>query len=117
MDRRILIVDDDENLREELAELLRTEGFEVVEAGDGAAALDSLRSGTLPRVILLDLMMPVMDGWEFRREIQQDPALSKIPIVVMTAAGQRGTNFADIGEVLHKPFDFDALLDAVSPFR
>jgi len=84
MTRRVLIVDDDEEIRETLRELLSDEGFDVVEAGDGADALTRLSDGAQPNVILLDLMMPNMDGWQFHREIQKDSTLSSIPIVVMT---------------------------------
>lgn len=114
--RRVMIVDDDEEIRETLAELLSEEGYDVVEAEDGAVALDRLRDGAHPSVILLDLMMPNMDGWQFHREIKRDPALSSIPIVVMTAAGPRGTNLTDVKEVLHKPFSLDVVLEVVARF-
>jgi CheY-like chemotaxis protein len=111
-----MIVDDDEEIRETLADLLSEEGYDVVEAGDGADALHRLHDGALPSVILLDLMMPKMDGWQFHGELRRDPSLASIPVVVMTAAGQRGTNLADVREVLHKPFNLDVVLEVVSRF-
>ena len=81
----VLLVDDDEAVVEALAEFLEDEGFEVVTAADGRAALDHLRRGVRPCAILLDLMMPGMNGWDFFDELQRDPRLKKIPVVVATA--------------------------------
>lgn len=83
----VLVVEDDRDAREALAELLQAEGFEVVTAPNGLAALQALRAGLRPSVIVLDVMMPVMDGWDFRAQQARDPALAGIPVVVMTAAG------------------------------
>jgi CheY-like chemotaxis protein len=114
MVRRILIVDDDEELRETLGELLSEEGFEIVEAGDGADALTRLSKEAHPNLILLDLMMPNMDGWQFHRELQKNGALASIPVVVMTAAGQRISNTIDVKDVLHKPFTLDEVIAIIS---
>jgi CheY-like chemotaxis protein len=70
------------------AAFLELEGFDVHTAANGRQALDSLKAGDPASVILLDLMMPVMDGWQFRRAQSKDPALSHIPVVVVTAAGR-----------------------------
>jgi len=86
MPPHILIVDDEPTTRESLALLLRAEGYVVTEAADGAAALAQLRSGPPPCVILLDLIMPVMDGWQLLVERHQDPALAAIPVLILTAA-------------------------------
>src|ERR1041384_4010828 len=110
MARRIMIVDDDEEIRATLAELLAQEGFEVIEASDGIDALDRLSKEALPNLILLDLMMPKMDGWGFQSEVQKDAALASIPIVVMTAAGQKTSNTIPVKGVLHKPFSLDAVV-------
>jgi CheY-like chemotaxis protein len=108
-----MIVDDDEEIRETLADLLSQEGYEVVEAGDGVRALDRLRTEAKPDVILLDLMMPNMNGWELHQELQQDGSLAAIPVVVMTAAGH-GTNLSDVREILHKPFSLEVVLDVIA---
>jgi CheY-like chemotaxis protein len=111
---RILIVDDDEEIRESLGELLKDEGFEIVEAGDGLDALARLSEETLPNVILLDLMMPNMDGWKFHSEIQKDAALASIPIVIMTAAGDGVASTIDVKDILHKPFTLEQVMAVIS---
>ena len=110
----ILIVDDDTDVREVLGELLADEGYETSMCPNGLAALDMLRGGARPRLILLDLMMPVMDGWQFRAEQLRDAALRNIPVVVMTAS--RGINREDLGdaEVLQKPVGLGDILEAVA---
>jgi CheY-like chemotaxis protein len=85
--RKVLIIDNDVAVVDALSELLDTEGFEVTTAMDGQAALDLLRRCPLPCVILLDLMMPGMDGWDFRQAQLNDKDLSTIPLVIMAAAG------------------------------
>lgn len=109
----ILIVDDDTDVREVLADLLSDEGYEIRACANGRAALEALRDGTSPRLILLDLMMPEMDGWQFRAEQLRDAALRDIPVVVMTAS--RGVVREDLGgaEVLQKPVGLGEILDAV----
>ena len=109
-DAPILVVDDDDDIRDALVGLLRDAGHPVVEAMDGRQALELARS-SLPRVILLDLMMPVMDGYEFLAERAKHDALVGIPVVVITASGTRTVPGAH--SVLHKPFNVDDLLDAV----
>src|SRR5438270_7170536 len=86
-DRSILLVEDDAATREALALILGTEGYRVTGAANGAEALGVLRSAPPPDLILLDLMMPIMDGWQFRREQVRDAALSAIPVVVLSADG------------------------------
>src|SRR5690606_10740757 len=89
--KKILIVEDDPEIREALVELLESEGYWVDCKINGQDALDYLqeeaspRGKGLPSIILLDLMMPVMDGWRFRAEQQKDPVLNQVPIVVMSA--------------------------------
>ena len=75
----VLIVEDDEDLREMMAQLLTLEGFQTAAVANGREALDYLRATAKPNVILLDLMMPVMDGWEFRRHQQADPPSRRCP--------------------------------------
>jgi len=109
--RLVLVVDDDPDLLEVTRFALEGEGIEVETARDGEEALARLRAGSLPRLVLLDLMMPVMNGWEFLDEIAKVPALAAIPIVVLTAADPGEVPGAV--EVLRKPFDLGALIEAV----
>lgn len=114
---RVLVVEDDRDTREMVSRFLELEGFEVLTARNGAEALDSLKTSGRTCVILLDLMMPVMDGWQFRQLQQNDPSLSRIPVVVVTAAGprERIPPIAADGW-LAKPLDLDHLLATVERF-
>ena len=112
MDKMVMVVEDDASTRELVIAVLAIEGFTPVAARDGAEALRQLREEQVhPELILLDLMMPVMDGWQFRAEQLKDPALAAIPVVVMSAAGD-----VDVPAEGHvdKPFDLDVLVDVVS---
>ena len=109
----VMVVDDDDDIRETLAGLLEDEGYGVAAFTQGKEALDALVGGLLPRVILLDLMMPVMDGWTFRRALLDDPALSRIPVVIMTAAGKHGMPSPPAELVLHKPLHIDRVVEVV----
>ncbi len=112
--RRVLVVEDDEGIRDALCDLLESEGFDVFSAVHGRDALDKLRGqGARPDVILLDLMMPVMDGWAFRSEQQKDPGLADIPVVVITASRQADLASLNPRAFLKKPIDFDELLRAL----
>jgi CheY-like chemotaxis protein len=111
----VLIVEDDADLREMMAQLLTLEGYRAETVSNGREALKFLHEGPPPDLILLDLMMPVMDGWEFRKVQQGEPALAKVPVVVLTALDQaqaraEGLNGVDF---LKKPLDFDRLLEIV----
>ena len=108
----ILVVDDDPDIRESLREVLEDEGHSTVCVSNGREALDYLRSGKRPCVILLDLMMPVMDGWQFRREQKQDPAIADIPLIVITATGKRPV-LVDADELVMKPLDLTRLFEAI----
>jgi CheY-like chemotaxis protein len=112
----VLIIDDDKAILDGLGELLENEGYRVATATDGRDALQLLRSGLRPCVILLDLMMPGMDGWDFRHEQIKDDDLRDIPVVVITAAGFSEASvkaqFEDI-EFVPKPPPWQTLLDAV----
>jgi CheY-like chemotaxis protein len=111
----VMVVEDDQAIRESLTEVLAGEGFAVSWAANGAEALDLLHSARAPRLILLDLMMPIMDGWEFRRALRQDTALARIPVVIISAdhaLPQKASALAVDG-YLAKPFHLDALLSTV----
>ena len=109
--QRVLLVEDDALIREAMKMVLEWEGYRVACAGHGREALDLLRKGEPPALILLDLMMPVLDGWSFRRELQRDPALAPIPVVVVSAADVRGA--VDAAGHVRKPFQAEELLDAI----
>ena len=111
----ILVVDDDPDIRESLREVLEDEGYAVACVGNGREALDYLHREPRPRVILLDLMMPVMDGWQFRREQQRDPSLAPIPVVVVSGTRDAARSAAALGPAtcLEKPVGFDELVEAV----
>jgi len=112
--RCILVVEDDESIRDLVNMTLCDEGYEVLTAPHGAAALDVIERSK-PDFILLDMCMPVMDGWEFSRVYKQTPG-PHAPIVVLTAAHHAASPAAEIEAdgYLSKPFDLDDLLDLVS---
>jgi CheY-like chemotaxis protein len=114
-EQHILIVEDDAITREAMSMVLEGEGYAVTGAAHGREALDRLRQGPLPDLILLDLMMPVMDGWEFRAAQRQDPALAGIPVMVVSAASDAPQKAVALGAAgfLGKPVELDVLLDAV----
>jgi CheY-like chemotaxis protein len=111
----ILIVEDDLDLARLLAEVLEAEGYSTAVAANGSEALDHLRSNDLPDLILLDMMMPVMDGWKFREEQRKLPALASIPVVTITADGDARGKAASIEAAgyVAKPIRIDSLLDEV----
>ena len=112
----VMIVDDDPDIRETIEQLLRKRGHPVTTASDGAEALDRLRTETLvPCLILVDLMMPGMNGFQLMQALGADPALAAIPVVVITGAGPAvELRRKEIrGEVMRKPFDLPALLSVV----
>jgi CheY-like chemotaxis protein len=112
--RFVLIVDDDPDLLDVTSFVIENEGMAVETARNGAEALALLRAGRLPRLVLLDLMMPVMNGWEFLDEVANDPALKVLPIVVLTAA--QHAQVPGAMEVLYKPMDLKALLRVVERY-
>lgn len=111
----ILVVDDDEDLRELLADVLRDEGYSVQTAKNGLDALSSLRQSDPPCLILLDLMMPVMNGFQFLEELRRDPALSPLQVAVVTAHGSLGPaeKAALAAPILTKPVAIPKLLELV----
>ena len=114
--RSILVVEDDCDIRSALCSILSEEGYDVACASDGREAISSLKSGERPAVILLDLMMPVMSGADFRRAQLGDPQLADIPVVVLTADGRliEAAQALGAAAAFSKPFELDALLDAIA---
>ena len=109
----MLLIEDDEEIVSSLSEALRGDEVEVAAASNGREALQMLRDGLRPSAIVLDLMMPVMDGWDFRNEQLRDPTLKDIPVVVITATGfSEGTVRMQLGKValLPKPVPYLDLL-------
>jgi DNA-binding response OmpR family regulator len=106
----VLVVEDELDIREIVAEALTDEGYQVIGACDGVDALEKLRA-CHPAVVLLDLMMPRMNGWQFRAAQRQDPEVSRVPVIVLSALGHVAD--LDAAEYLQKPFDLDRLLSAV----
>lgn len=118
MTKRILVVEDDTSIRELLVELLESEGYSVVSAVNGLEGLKCLETKDLPDLILIDLMMPVMDGYTFRSEQLKNAIWAKIPTVVMSAeanAKEKMKNF-NITAFLSKPVDLETILKTVSTY-
>jgi CheY-like chemotaxis protein len=115
MAKLILIVEDDSDVARLLAEILEAEGYCTAVAANGREALNHLRNNGHPDLILLDMMMPVMDGWQFREEQRKLPALDSIPVVTVTADGDARGKAASIQAAGHvaKPVTIDSLLDEV----
>jgi CheY-like chemotaxis protein len=115
----VLVVDDDPDIRESLETVLGIHGHPVATAADGSEAIELLRREPGPPcLILLDLMMPGMNGFEFRAELEADPTYAKIPVIIITGAGVLVDEKAGAlrAEVLRKPFDLKALLSTVKRF-
>ncbi|HEX8788494.1 MAG TPA: response regulator [Telluria sp.] len=117
MNKTILIVDDDADIRAVLSEFLEFENYTVSTAANGREALAFLRAHPRTSVVLLDLMMPIMDGFQFREEQKRDPAIASVPVVVMTASGSLGPGSIDVDQVLAKPLELDRLLAALDSAR
>jgi CheY-like chemotaxis protein len=117
-DCTVLVVEDDEDIRETLVEILEDEGYHATGAANGRDALERLRSAAFPHLILLDLMMPVMNGWEFRSEQQRDPVLAAIPVVVVSGVDNVPEKAAslDAAAYLAKPIEIKTLLDLVQRY-
>lgn len=112
----ILVVDDDRNIRETLGDVLKFAGYRVELAENGERALEILRRGPLPAVVLLDLMMPVMSGWEFLEFVETDETLRNLRVVVVSALPAPLAPCDAEGGVkgcLRKPIDIDRLLTIV----
>ncbi len=111
--KRVLEVDDDPDIREMVSKLLLSEGYEVVSAVHGQDALEKMEGGFRPDVILLDLMMPVLNGFDVLRVMRRTPRWSSIPVVIVSA--NQGLDLVARGTaaIISKPFDLDVLLNTV----
>jgi CRP/FNR family transcriptional regulator, cyclic AMP receptor protein len=113
----ILLVDDDEDIRELTAEILRESGYDVVEAEDGQQALSALAEmATPPALVLLDLIMPIMTGQQMLQEMRAIPELAQVPVVALTAGGFRPADVPDAQDVVRKPASVAVLLKVVEQF-
>ena len=115
----VLVVEDDDDVREALLLLLENEGVHAVGATDGRDALERLEAGFRPSLILLDLMMPVMDGERFLRARKADPNLASIPVVVVSAMQRMRVDPVelDVDEMIPKPVNPLRVLEAVRQYR
>ena len=111
---RILVVEDDERLLEAMVSLLRLVGYTALGVLNGYAALERLRGEQAPCLILLDLMMPEMDGWQFRKRQLADPKLTGVPVIVCSAHGDEDVASLRVQHYVEKPLDVRALLDLIA---
>ncbi len=112
---RILVIEDDQDIRDILEIVLAAEGYEVQTAADGAAGLDHLRGGVLPSLILLDMMMPRLDGEGFLKAMRGNPSTADIPVVIVTGHPAARAKAAELGAsgCLMKPVELVELLSAI----
>lgn len=113
--KSILIIEDDEGIRATLRLMLEIEGYRIATAGNGKEGLEQLPRMERPCLILLDLMMPVMNGWEFMQVLEKDMILATIPVVIVTAYGTRGIETKAQG-LIKKPIKLDELLSIVKQY-
>ncbi len=115
MSELLLIVEDDDDIRETCADVLRDEGYEVVEACHGLAAIEKLRGGLRPALILLDYSMPIMNGGAFRREQRADARFASCPVILMTAHNDAKSLAAEIqpSHTLKKPMGIEELVSTI----
>jgi two-component system, chemotaxis family, chemotaxis protein CheY len=114
MTHTVLLVEDEDDLREMMQEALEFNGFMVVAARDGEEALDALDKIEYPCVVLLDLVMPRMNGWEFFDKMRERPELARVPVVVHSSAPSRAPE--GVTRVLQKPLQLDRLLSVVREY-
>ena len=112
----VAIIEDDTEFRDMLRDLLEEERYDVVALSNGAEALETLRGDTLPNVILLDVSMPVMDGFDFLRFRNDDPQLAAVPVVLVTNAKPHERPTIGVNDVVRKPIDIDEILFAIKRY-
>jgi CheY-like chemotaxis protein len=111
--KTILVIEDDANIRDVLKLALNFEGYEVLSAKNGKEGLEVLENNSAPGLILLDLMMPIMNGWEFVEALKNRNIFNKIPIVVVSAYSERA-KVIDCTDFVVKPLELEVLLNAVN---
>jgi CheY-like chemotaxis protein len=116
--KEILLVEDDPDVSDMMALYLESEGYHVAAAANGQEALNYLERSGRPALILLDLMMPVMNGWEFRERLRQTPGLAQIPVVLLSADSKVPEEAARLGvaSYLRKPVEFERLLRVIERY-
>lgn len=112
----VLIVEDDDLIRETIREMLELEGFKTSVAKNGQDALDILKMIPRPCLILLDLMMPVMNGWEFLKARGMNDILATIPVIIVSAAGDDKLKGLPADGIIKKPIDIDVLVRFVKRY-
>lgn len=112
----VAIIEDDSEFRNMLRELLEEERYRVVAMANGAEALETLRGETMPDVILLDVSMPIMDGFDFLRHRNADPRLATVPVVLVTNAKPHERPTVGVSDVVRKPIDIDEILFAIKRY-
>lgn len=112
----VLVVDDDPGVREALTDVLTDEGYQVLCACDGREALELLATDQALCLILLDLTMPRVSGWEVLEELATDPVKARIPVIVLTGASPYQLASVAAPAVLRKPVDLNSLLKAVETY-
>jgi chemosensory pili system protein ChpA (sensor histidine kinase/response regulator) len=112
----VAIIEDDSEFRNMLRELLEEERYRVVAVSNGAEALERLKGDAIPNVILLDVSMPVMDGFDFLRFRNEDPELAAVPVVLVTNAKPHERPTVGVNDVVRKPIDIDEILFAIKRY-
>jgi CheY-like chemotaxis protein len=112
-DRRILVIEDDTEIRDGIAGILEMEGYRIQSAAHGREALELLSTGPLPALIILDLMLPIMSGCEVLKHLKSAAATAAIPVIVASAVHAPALDGLRADFVIRKPFDLDTLLMAI----
>jgi CheY-like chemotaxis protein len=115
---QVLVIDDEQDIRDALAEFLQDEGYTVAQAENGQRALDYLSANPHPSLILVDYMMPIMGGAEFCQKLRADPALKAIPAALISAAliSDEQIKSMNLEEHLHKPLEIESLLQVIEKY-
>lgn len=113
--KSILVVEDDEDIRSALVDLLESEGYHVEPASNGKEALDKLSTIEKPCLVLLDMMMPIMNGRQFLDKIMLDSKLAPIPVLIVSAVADKANTEGSVG-FLKKPIDIDVVLNTVAQY-